>query len=232
MEQMSSLTRSLQKRIQELKSSIESQKAELAAYERVLEIELATSGHAQQLEMTEIADTAQGTATAMKRQSPTNETAAGETGITRESETDRGPEFTGNKTGFVVAIVKARGPSGATPKEVADIFAARGVSRSKNLIYNALSLLVKQKKLQKNGGRYFSGSSDSSQKVATPRKWKISAKGLQRIREANKRRWAKKKGAQAAQASKPPQKSLAGKKSARAAGKKFPTNRAAKTTAA
>src|SRR5205823_13362711 len=106
MEQMSSLTRPLQKRIQELKSSIESQKTELAAYERVLAIELVNSGQAPQLGMTEIADTAQRTATAMKRQSPINETVAGETGITRESATDRGPEFTGNKTNFVAAIVK------------------------------------------------------------------------------------------------------------------------------
>jgi hypothetical protein len=227
MEQMSSLTRPLQKRIQELKSSIESQKAELAAYERVLEIELASSGQAQQLAITEIADTTQRTATAMERQSPTNETAAGETGITREPGTDRGPEFTGKKTDFVAAIVRERGSSGAAPKEVADVFAARGISRSKNLIYNALSLLVKQKKLQRNGGRYFSESSDSSQKVSGPRKWKISAKGLQRIREANKRRWAKKKAARGAQTSKPPQKSLADKKSGRAAGKKFPKKRAA-----
>jgi hypothetical protein len=230
MDQMSSLTKSLQTRIQELKSSIESQKAELAAYERVLEIEIANS--APQLGLTEIADTTQRTATAMERQSPTDETAAGATGITRESWTDRVPEFTGKKTDFVEAIVKARGSSGATPREVADLFAARGISRSKNLIYNALSFMVKQRKLQKKDGRYLSASSDSGQKVAAPRKWKISAKGLQRIREANQRRWAKKKGAQAAQASKRPQKSLAGTKSARAAGKRFPTKRAAKTTAA
>jgi hypothetical protein len=91
---------------------------------------------------------------------------------------------------------------------------------------------LKQRKLQKNDGQYFSASSDSSQRVATPKKWKISAKGLQSIREANKRRWAKTKAAEAAQATKRPQKSLAGTKSARAAGKKPPTKRAAKTTAA
>ena len=37
---MSSLTKSLQKRIEELRLSIESQKAELLAYERVLEVEV------------------------------------------------------------------------------------------------------------------------------------------------------------------------------------------------
>jgi hypothetical protein len=51
---MSSLTKPLQKRIQELKSSIESQKAELAAYERVLEIEIANA--TPQVGLTEIAD--------------------------------------------------------------------------------------------------------------------------------------------------------------------------------
>ena len=37
---MPSLTKALEKRIKELKTSIESQRAEMAAYERVLEIEL------------------------------------------------------------------------------------------------------------------------------------------------------------------------------------------------
>jgi len=45
---MPSLTQSLERRIQELKSAIEIQKAELAAYERVLEIERANAGQLQQ----------------------------------------------------------------------------------------------------------------------------------------------------------------------------------------
>ena len=47
---MPSLTKSLERRIQELKSAIEIQKTELAAYERVLEIELANAGQLQQAE--------------------------------------------------------------------------------------------------------------------------------------------------------------------------------------
>ena len=58
----------------------------------------------------------------------------------------------------MAAIVKACGISGATPKEVSDVFSARGIARSKNVIYNALSLLVKQRKLEKKDGRYFSVS--------------------------------------------------------------------------
>src|SRR5207248_5728996 len=85
-------------------------------------------------------------------------------------------------------IVKARGTSGATPKEVSDIFLARGIARSKNLIYNALSLLVKQRKLEKKDGRYFSVYADSSEKPVAPRKWKISAEG--RLMPAASYMWA------------------------------------------
>jgi hypothetical protein len=95
----------------------------------------------------------------------------------------------------VAAIVKACGISGATPKEIGDVFSARRIARSKNLIYNALSLLAKQKKLEKKDGRYFSVSADSREKHVAPRKWKISAEGLKNIREANKRRWAREKAA-------------------------------------
>src|SRR5205814_9103147 len=111
------------------------------------------------------------------------------------SGTETAPVFTGSKRDFVAAIVKARGISGATPKEVSDIFSARGIARSKNLIYNALSFLVKQRKLEKKDGRYFSVSADSREKHVAPRKWKISAEGLKRIREANKKRWAREKAA-------------------------------------
>src|SRR5689334_12521189 len=192
---MPSLTKSLERRIQELKTSIESQTAEMAAYERVLEIELAHAGRSQQADTVETADGAQGKITPTDAQVPTNEASAGNTGIAPESGTETAPVFSGSKTDFVAAIVKARGISGATPKEVSDIFSARGVARSKNLIYNALSLLVKQRKLEKKDGRYFSVSAASSDKTVAPRKWKISAEGLKRIREANQKRWAREKAA-------------------------------------
>jgi hypothetical protein len=192
---MRSLTKALEKRIQELKTSIESQRAEMAAYERVLEIELAHAGRFQQADAADTADGAQGKVTSTEGQFPTDEASAGNVGIAQASGTETTPVFSGSKTDFVAAIVKARGISGATPKEVSDIFSARRIPRSRNLIYNALSLLIKQRKLEKKDGRYFSVSADSTEKHVAPRKWKISAEGLKNIREANKRRWAREKAA-------------------------------------
>jgi hypothetical protein len=192
---MPSLTKSLERRIQELKASIESQRAEMAAYERVLEIELAHAQRSHQADTVESADGAQGKITPTEGQLPTGEASAGNARIAEASGTETAPVFSGSKTDFVAAIVKARGISGATPKEVSDIFSARGIARSKNLIYNALSLLVQQRKLEKKDGRYFSVSADSREKPVAPRKWKISAEGLKRIREANKKRWAREKAA-------------------------------------
>src|SRR5207248_1984046 len=191
---MPSLTKALEKRIKELKTSIESQRAEMAAYERVLEIELAHAGRSQQADAAETADGAQGKVTP-EGQFPTDEASAGNAGIMQAFGTETAPVFSGSKTDFVATIVKARGISGATPKEVSEVFSARRIPRSKNLIYNALSLLVKQRKLEKKDGRYFSVPADSREKPVAPRKWKISAEGLKRIREANKKRWAREKAA-------------------------------------
>ena len=110
------------------------------------------------------------------------------------SETAATPELTGNKTDFVLAVVEAHGLSGATAREIDEAFTIRRIDRSKNLIYNALNALVKQKKLKKQGDRYFSASLDSNGKSAPPKK-RISPEGLKRIIEANKRRWAQKKTA-------------------------------------
>src|SRR5438067_6120009 len=129
---MPSLTQSLERRIQELKSAIEIQKAELAAYERVLEIERANAGQLQQADAGESAVAAQGKVSPAKGQVSTNEPAAGNAGIRQPSGTETAPVFSGSKTEFVAAIVKARGISGATPKEVSDVFSARGIARSKN----------------------------------------------------------------------------------------------------
>ena len=197
---MPSLTKSLERRIQELKSSIESQRAELAAYERVLEIELGHAGGSQPVTAAETVDGAQGKVTSTEGQLPIDEASAGNVGIPQASRTETAPVFSGSKTDLVAAIVKARGISGATPKEVSDVFSARRIARSKNLIYNALSALLKQKKLEKKDGRYFFVSSHSREKHVAPRKWTISAAGLKRIREANKKRWAKEKAARNARA--------------------------------
>jgi hypothetical protein len=79
-----------------------------------------------------------------------------------DAKTDRPPEFTGNKTELVRAVVQSRGSVGAAPKDIDQIFTERGIEKSKNAIYNALFSLVKQKKLKKKDGQYFSIESPGS----------------------------------------------------------------------
>jgi hypothetical protein len=148
------------------------------------------------------------------------------------SETGVTPEFVGNKTDFVRAVVEARGRSGATPGDIDQAFTTRRIERSRNLIYTALSALVKQKKLKKKDGRYFSSSIDSNVKSVQPKK-RISPEGLKRIIEATKRRWAEKKAAQRNQAATGLKKSSVGKRKAvvgRNTGKRFRPKRAASKT--
>jgi hypothetical protein len=206
---MSTLTKSLGKRIHELRLSIESQKAELAAYEKVLEIELANPGESHQMGAPESANTEEGNPHPAKPQFPTDEPAVTETRIAA-SATTADPEFSGSKADFVTAIVKARGTSGVTPKDVDKVFATRRIARSKNLIYSALSSLVKQRKAERKEGRYFFLSGDSSEKVVAPKKRRISAAGLKRIREANKKRWARDRATRGARAKSAPKKSVRG----------------------
>ena len=85
---MPSLTTSLERRIQELKASIESQRAEMALYERVLEIELAHAGRSQQADTLETADGGQGKITPTEGQFPTDEASAGNAGIAQASPTE------------------------------------------------------------------------------------------------------------------------------------------------
>ena len=140
------LIKSLRTRIEELTASVEAQTTELAAYVRVLEIESAKEG----------------TSEALTQSAPTGGLA--------------GVPFTGNKTAFVVAIVHAHGTAGATPKEIREVFSARKIALSQNLIYTTLSPLANQKKLRRRDGRYFGlGNATVSAPVA---KRKISAEGL------------------------------------------------------
>ena len=53
------------------------------------------------------------------------------------------------------AVVQIRGAAGATPKEIDQVFAERGIEKSKNAIYNALDSLVRQNKLKKKNNQYF-----------------------------------------------------------------------------
>jgi hypothetical protein len=55
----------------------------------------------------------------------------------------------------VRAVVQSRGSVGTAPKDIEQVFAGRGIEKSKNAIYNALVSLVKQKKLKKKDGHYF-----------------------------------------------------------------------------
>jgi hypothetical protein len=41
------------------------------------------------------------------------------------------------------------------PRDIDQVFTERGIERSKNVIYNALHSLVRQKKLKKKDGNYF-----------------------------------------------------------------------------
>jgi hypothetical protein len=179
---MSLFAKSLRTRIQEITASVETQKSELAAYERLLQIELAKEGTATTTESpSEI------------RPTPTIE-PANMANIT----------FTGNKTTLVADIVKRHGSSGASPKDVDKVFSARKIKRSKNFIYNTLSYLAVQKKLERREGRYFAiiTSPASTNHSTPPIKRRLSGAGLKRIREGVKKRWAAKRAADRAAAKK------------------------------
>ncbi len=199
---MSQLSKSLEKRIQELTTSIESQKAELAAYEQVLRLET-------------------GKEESVKQEAPVHEPAA-----TKEEKEETpaaavavtvSPELQSNKTALVLEIIRQRGTSGASPKEIDAYFAAHHISHSKNAIYNILSYLTGQKRLKRTDGRYFfaeskqasvshTANSPAPAKVAaTTKKQRLSPEGLRKIKEALKKRWAAKRAAEAA-ASKAPKK--------------------------
>jgi len=77
-------------------------------------------------------------------------------GQSRRPDAGTAPEFTGTKTEFVRAVVHSRGSAGAAPKDINQVFVERRIEKSKNAIYNALESLVRQKKLRKKEGQYFS----------------------------------------------------------------------------
>jgi len=182
---MSQLTKSLTTRIQELTASVAAQTSELAAYQRLLQIELA-------------------------KERGSTQPSAGETGPQKQLvSTPSAPPvalasvtFTGNKTALVADIVRSLGKAGAAPKDVEKVFTDRKIKRSKNLIYNTLSYLVAQKKLQRRDGRYFGVmiAPASPTAGAAPTKRRISPEGIKRIREAVKKRWAAKRAAERAAA--------------------------------
>jgi hypothetical protein len=183
--------KTLETRIQELTTAIEAQTTELAAYEKVLQIELAKDSTPTEKTPSEVES----------KPAPVSlEPAAPEVAPASEL---AGIKFTGNKTTLVADIVKSYGKAGAVPKDVEKIFTDRKIERSKNLVYNTLSYLVGQKKLRRHNGRYFGVSTAAATPTnngAAPTKRRISPAGIKRIKEAMKKRWAAKKAADRAAA--------------------------------
>jgi hypothetical protein len=98
----------------------------------------------------------------------------------------------------VIAIVKAHGATGATPKEIREGFASRKISQSDNLIYTTLSALAKEKKLRQADGRYFGVGSAEVSKTASEApaaEKKMSPAAIEKIRERLRKYWAAKRAA-------------------------------------
>jgi hypothetical protein len=196
---MTPLTKSLEKRIQELRSSIEAQKNELAVFEQALALE--TSKPAQMeaavpVVAPKVAPSAYkkpAPPTAKAASAPSPATSAGSSGLV----------FNGSRSDFVAAVLKHGGAGGASPQEISAAFASRKIAISKNLVYNVLSLMFKQKRVRKSNGRYYmlgkssapASSSSATASSASSSSSRISEEGRQRIIAATKKRWAAQKAA-------------------------------------
>jgi hypothetical protein len=199
---MSFLTKSIEKRIQELRASIEAQSTELAAYEQVLALESGKPVEGVIPSAPTPAPAAQATHT------PSPATSSGNP-IT--------VEFKGSRSDFVGEVLKQRGSAGVAPSEISAAFATRQVPISKNLVYNVLSLLFKRKQVRKSAGRYYlvagkaaakapaktaaKAPAKAAAKTHTPapvtKKRRISEEGMRRIIAATKKRWALQRAAKA-----------------------------------
>ena len=201
---MSQLSKSLEKRIQELTASIDAQKTELAAYQRVLHMEMTKSGAPVASAAHEAPEEALPPIPATPAEAMEEESAP----PAPAAATPSSVQYKGNKTNMVAEIVGSYGIEGATPKEVDAIFTAQNVPKSKNLIYNTLSYLVAHNRLVRREGKYYLASGPfpakrrgpkpgkkKAAKTAAPSKRRLSPEGLERIREALKKRWADKKAA-------------------------------------
>jgi len=199
---MSFLKKSLEKRIQELRKSIEAQATELAAYEQVLALEsgkpLPTLNPAPVTVAAAVKLQTHPAAPAKKKATPSRPAVAPGAPIS--------VEFNGSRTDFVAAVLKERGSAGVTPPEIAKAFASRRISIGKNLIYNVLSLMFKQKRVRKSDGRYYllgntpapaSMPKAASAPATAPKKRRISEEGMRRIIAASKKYQAAKRAAKA-----------------------------------
>jgi hypothetical protein len=183
---MSFLKTSLEKRIKELRASIEAQTTELAAYEQVLALESGKRPAGLTPAPPALAAVVTDKPTQKKNAIPTPAPGAPIT-----------VEFNGSRSDFVAAVLKQRGAAGITPAEISAAFASRKISVSKNLVYNVLSLMFKQKRVRKLGGKYFlvagkapAASTAALPSTAAPKKRRISEEGMRRIIAATKKRWA------------------------------------------
>jgi hypothetical protein len=141
---MSFLKKSLEKRIRELRNSIEAQKTELAAYEQVLALE---SGKP----MPALSSAPPVVIAALKKHSLSQP-------FEKQTKIAGPPiavEFKGSRSDFIASVLKSRGPAGVTPSEISTAFAARKIAVGQNLVYNVLSLMFKQNKVRKSDGKYY-----------------------------------------------------------------------------
>jgi len=172
---MPNLTKSLEEKIHQLQSAIDSQQQELAAYELVLQIET-------------------------KNEQPVELAAAPVTEASQPAKVN--VTYSGNKTTVVVDIIGSYGVEGCTSKEIASEFASRNILVKSNFIYSTLSFLLSKKRLVRRDGKYFAAANSSAiglstkpsvapAKKQTPKtKRHISPEGIERIRKAAKKRWA------------------------------------------
>jgi hypothetical protein len=190
---MSFLKKSLEKRIQELHKSIEAQKTELAAYEQVLALESGKPAEGLAPAPAVVAAVVSHHRKTIARHTPAAAPA---------SNAPVTGEFNGSRSDFVASVINQRGAAGITPQEISAAFAARKIAISKNLVYNVLSLMFKQKRVRKSGGRYYhiagkvtpTAAAAPSASVA-PKKRRISEEGMRRIIAATKKRWAMQRAA-------------------------------------
>jgi hypothetical protein len=177
---MPTLTKSLKEKIHQLKSAIDSQQQELAAYKLVLQIET-------------------------KNEKPVVPAAAPVAEPSPSPKSD--VSYSGNKTALIVDIVQSYGSTGATSKEIGFAFASRNIPVGSNFIYSTLGFLLSKKRLVRRDGKYFAAAksaaiapsskpSVSPAKKQTPKtKGHISPEGIEKIRKAAKKRWAAKRAA-------------------------------------
>jgi hypothetical protein len=185
---MSFLKKSLEKRIHELQTSIEAQKTELAAYEQVLALESGKPAAGLPAAPAAIA------AVVSQHRTPARHTLTHRAPVATPAHSGAPitVEFNGSRSDFVASALKERGTAGITPQEISAAFAARKISVSKNLVYNVLSLMFKQKKVRKAGGRYYHAAAKAAApapSTAAPKR-RISEEGMRRIIAATKKRWA------------------------------------------